>query len=79
MHSSVKAALALTLLMASSCSRTPTETTPSCRPINHPDTGKDEDLMTTTIHEATTPELVIAYEQTGPETGHPVVLLHGWP
>jgi len=35
--------------------------------------------MTTTVHQATTPDLQIEYEQTGPETGHPVILLHGWP
>jgi pimeloyl-ACP methyl ester carboxylesterase len=51
----------------------------SSRALNHHVAGKDEDLMTTTIHEATTPELLIEYEQTGPETGHPVLLLHGWP
>jgi hypothetical protein len=30
----------------------------SGRPFNHHDAGKEEDLMTTTIHEATTPELL---------------------
>ena len=28
---------------------------------------------------ALTPTLEVAYEQTGPETGDPVLLLHGWP
>jgi hypothetical protein len=30
----------------------------SIRPLNHHDVGKEEDLMTTTIHEATIPELL---------------------
>jgi hypothetical protein len=30
----------------------------SGRPFNHRDAGKEKDLMTATIHEATTPELL---------------------
>jgi pimeloyl-ACP methyl ester carboxylesterase len=35
--------------------------------------------METAIHTITTPSLAITYEQTGPDSGEPVVLLHGFP
>ncbi len=35
--------------------------------------------MTTVTHTVTTPSLHIAYEQTGPDSGEPVILLHGFP
>lgn len=33
----------------------------------------------TTLKMAQTPSLHIGYEQTGPDTGEPILLLHGWP
>lgn len=35
--------------------------------------------MDTLLHRAKTPTLNIAYEQTGPNTGDPILLLHGFP
>ena len=35
--------------------------------------------MPTVTHTVTTPSLHIAYEQTGPDSGEPVILLHGFP
>ena len=35
--------------------------------------------MQTTLHSVKTPMLHIAYEQTGPDSGEPIVLLHGFP
>lgn len=35
--------------------------------------------METAIHSVTTPSLNIVYEQTGPNSGEPVILLHGFP
>ena len=34
---------------------------------------------TTTLKMAQTPSLNIGYEQTGPDSGEAIVLLHGWP
>jgi len=35
--------------------------------------------MGTAVHTVTTPSLNIVYEQTGPDSGEPVILLHGFP
>ena len=35
--------------------------------------------MTTQIKTALTPSLEICYEQTGPDSGDPILLLHGFP
>ena len=35
--------------------------------------------MANQIHSVTTPALHIGYEQTGPDSGEPIVLLHGFP
>src|SRR5262245_234696 len=32
-----------------------------------------------TLHQVTTPALEVAYEESGPPNGLPVVLMHGWP
>ena len=34
---------------------------------------------TTTLNMAQTPSLNLGYEQTGPDSGEAIVLLHGWP
>ena len=34
---------------------------------------------TTTLKMAQTPSLNLGYEQTGPDSGEAIVLLHGWP
>jgi pimeloyl-ACP methyl ester carboxylesterase len=36
-------------------------------------------MPTTTLKMAQTPSLNLGYEQTGPDSGEAIVLLHGWP
>jgi hypothetical protein len=46
---------------------------------SHMENNLPGQMPTTTLKMTQTPSLNIGYEQTGPESGEAVVLLHGWP
>jgi pimeloyl-ACP methyl ester carboxylesterase len=46
---------------------------------SHMEHDLPEQTSTTTLKMVRTPSLNIGYEQTGPDSGDPIFLLHGWP